>query len=1128
MKHRLHIFSFVLAVVLLLPLPVRAITSSYYSSIDGKKEANLRNALYTITSVGPANGHNYNNLWTAYKTTDVYPSDSAGKAGKIWDMYSDCLFTPGASSAGGDQCGNYSGVCDCYNREHSLPKSWFNDKTPAYYDMGHIVPTDGKTNGMRSNYVFGECASGYATWGTGKLGNAKAVTTNNVKGSSTITTSFTGTAFEPADKYKGDFARMYMYMIVRYKYGNSDNITFTASGTEGSTMFNSTDTNYGLTDYSVALLMKWHRQDPVSQKEINRNNGMETVQGNRNPFIDYPCLAEYLWGSKAGQAVTLSELVGTFTGSWTSGDGCPCEGPTITSPTGTVNIGTTNTSNSIYKDVTVQGTNLESGSLTLTIGGTNGSYFKLPGGLSSATISKAQAEAGYNITITYSPTSNSNPTHTATLTISGCGVTSHVVTLTGTCTTVYTATWMADGSQVGTSYAASGTSPDVPASTPTCTADRVFMGWTDNENYSGSGSGLFTDEAPTMTTDKTFYAVYADKETSGGGASGSVTITTSTTNIPTSYGSANTFTEYTLEGYKFQIQQMYLNSGKLQWRAAGNASGTGTMYNSGTFPGKISSIVLTYNSSDGNKNFTLYVGSSANPTSGTSITPTSSGLVYTFNCSSQNADYFVLTNGSGAGYLDQIVINYSGSTTTYSNYSTQCTACTPVAATASYAHSSRTTTCGGTVNNTFTTNSNATRTYTSSNEAVATVASDGTVTPVGAGTATITATVPANTCYTGGASASFTLTVNRTNTSASFVSPTTTVGVGSSVTNTVSSESDGTVTYSSSNTSVATVNSSGQVTGKVAGTAIITANVAQSSCYNATSATYTITVETAPEYTVTFMNMGGTHATRTGTAGSAISAASEPTACTGYTFEGWSTSQYAVDNTGTPSLSTPTTIPAGNVTYYAVYSKTEGSGSSAATAGTTLWSEDFSGYSADDVPSGTITSSHTGTTIYGNSTITYACDNGGGTTKIYDANLAGGTSPEILIAKSNGSFSISGIPTGSAETMTLLFNTNKSGYPSNFSITSGTSGISIGSLSSPAANQLSCSITNANGVTTFDLTITYTYSQNGREDNFLLTVATAGSGGSTTYHTTAPDCCTATITATSNDSSMGTVGVTVP
>lgn len=1054
----------------------------------------------------------YDGLWTAYQTTDVYPLDSTGKAGKIWDMYSDCLFTP-TGKGYGKQCGTYTGVCDCFNREHSLPKSWFNEKKPAYYDLGHIVPTDGKVNGMRSNNVFGECASGYATWGTGKLGKAKAVTTMNVKGSSTITTTFTGTAFEPADKYKGDFARMYMYMVIRYKPGNSNSVNLAAAG-EGSTMFNSTDTNYGLTDYSIALLMKWHRQDPVSQKEIDRNNGMETTQGNRNPFIDYPCLAEYLWGNKAGQAVTLSELVGTFTGSWTSGDGCPCVGPTITSPTGTVNIGTTNTSNSIYKDVTVQGTNLASGSLILTIGGTNDSYFKLPGGASSTTITKAQAEAGYNITITYTPTANGS--HSATLTISGCGVTSHVVTLTGTCTTVYTATWMADGSPVSTSYAASGTRPDVPASTPSCTSSRVFMGWTDNENYSGSGSDLFTDEAPTMTTDKTFYAVYADKETGAGGGAGSETLTCSAGTIDNNTMRFNT-TNFSVEHAKGKSTNFASYS---PWRIYnGN-----TVTISGSL--SITSVIITCGSE-------AYATVASNAT----LTPTGGGSV---SASVSSTKCTITANGTVTSLVispsaqtrwSEIEINYSGGggSTTYSNYSTQCTACTPVAATASYAYPTRTTTCGGSVSNTFTTNSNATVSYTNSNETVATVASDGTVTPVGAGTATITATVPANTCYTGGASASFTLTVNRTSTSASFVSPTTTVGVGSSVTNTVTTESDGTVTYSSDNTSVATVNSSGQVTGKVAGTATITANIAQSSCYNATSASYTITVEAAPEYTVTFMNMGGTHATRTGTAGSAISAVSEPTACAGYTFEGWSTSQYAVDNTVTPSLSTPTTIPVGGATYYAVYSKTEGSGSSAATAGTTLWSEDFSGYRANNVPSGTITSSHTGTTIYGNSTITYACDNGGGTTKIYAEKLAGGTSPEILIAKSNGSFSISGIPTGSAETMTLLFNTNKSGSPSNFSITSGTSGISIGSLSSPAANQLSCSITNANGVTTFDLTITYTSSQNSREDNFLLTVASAGSGSSTTYHTTAPDCsCTATITATSNDDSMGTASVTTP
>ena len=753
MKHRHHIFSLVFAVVLLLPLPVRAITSSYYNSINGQKETALRNALYTITSAGPS-GMSYDGLWTAYQTTDVYPSDSTGKAGKIWDMYSDCLFTP-TGKGDGKQCGTYSGVCDCFNREHSLPKSWFNEKTPAYYDLGHIVPTDGKVNGMRSNNVFGECASGYATWGTGKLGKAKAVTTTNVKGSSTITTTFTGTAFEPADKYKGDFARMYMYMVIRYKPGNSNSVDLAAAG-EGSTMFNSDDTNYGLTDYSIALLMKWHRQDPVSQKEIDRNNGMETTQGNRNPFIDYPCLAEYLWGNKAGQAVTLSELVGTFTGSWTSGDGCPCVGPTITSPTETVNIGTTNTSNSIYKDVTVQGTNLASGSLILTIGGTNDSYFKLPGGASSTTITKAQAEAGYNITITYTPTANGS--HTATLTISGCGVTSHVVELTGTCTTVYTATWMADGSPYHQNTAASGSAPSVPEAPSNCTSSRVFMGWTATSGYSANSApaDLFTTTAPTITTDKTFYAVYADATTTG---SGSVNTTVSMSTFTTVSGDVD-------------------GDSNVSYAATQGAAANAPAINSNVIRIYQNGGLLTITANNGKKLTSITIRSSMATTvtyaidggSASSNQSITAGNTFTLNSINATSVVFTCTgtDKNSRLYLNNLSVTYSGSgtTTTYDNYSTMCSACTPVATTASFASSTKATTVGGTVTNTFTTNSNATVSYASSNTSVATVASDGTVTPLSAGTTTITATVPANTCFTGGASASYTLTVYNFNATA--------------------------------------------------------------------------------------------------------------------------------------------------------------------------------------------------------------------------------------------------------------------------------------------------------------------------------------------------------------------------
>ena len=1036
----------------------------------------------------------YDGLWTAYQTTDVYPSDSTGKAGKIWDMYSDCLFTP-TGKGDGKQCGTYSGVCDCFNREHSLPKSWFNEKKPAYYDLGHIVPTDGKVNGMRSNNVFGECASGYATWGTGKLGKAKAVTTMNVKGSSTITTTFTGTAFEPADKYKGDFARMYMYMVIRYKPGNSNSVDLAAAG-EGSTMFNSTDTNYGLTDYSIALLMKWHRQDPVSQKEIDRNNGMETTQGNRNPFIDYPCLAEYLWGNKAGQAVTLSELVGTFTGSWTSGDGCPCVGPTITSPTGTVNIGTTNTSNSIYKDVTVQGTNLASGSLILTIGGTNDSYFKLPGGASSTTITKAQAEAGYNITITYTPTANGS--HTATLTISGCGVTSHVVTLTGTCTTVYTATWMADGSQVGTSYAASGTRPDVPASNPTnCSASRVFVGWTATSGYSGNSApgDLFTTTAPTITTDKTFYAVYADKETSGGGGSSS---SASYTFSNKSWAASPSNWTSGKDGNGFSNSGVQVTTG-----VSGANATCPTSYNS------ISSIVISYctNASKGAGSITMTVGSTS-VSNNVSTTGGTTPRDLTFDFSStkpSGAPQITVTCTTNSIYICGVTITYSGGgSITYSNYSTQCTACTPVAATASYAYPTRTTTCGGSVSNTFTTNSNATVSYTSSNETVATVASDGTVTPVGAGTATITATVPANTCYTGGASASFTLTVNRTSTSASFVSPTTTVGVGSSVTNTVTTESDGTVTYSSDNTSVATVNSSGQVTGKVAGTATITANIAQSSCYNATSASYTITVEAAPEYTVTFMNKGVVYATETNYIGEAITClpAADPEACDGYTFAGWSTQEQISESTTKPSTATPTKIPAATTTYFAVYSRVEGGGGNSATPVTDVLNNSLIGIS------GTSYSAWTGKTATSNA--------------VYAGNSAGGNSAIQLRSKNNTSGIVT---TTSGETLSKVIVTWNS------NTTSGRT-LNVYGANSAYSSAADLYNTNTQGTllgtivngTSTELEISDSYTHVGvrSADGAMyldeIQIIWTTSGGSSTTYTTAPDCgCKATITITAGE-----------
>lgn len=311
-----------------------------------------------------------------------------------------------------------------------------------------------------------------------------------------------------------------------------------------------------------------------------------------------------------------------------------------------------------------------------------------------------------------------------------------------------------------------------PYNAAMCNGDWTFAGW-----YGSAYTKSTTDPEyiTQLTATGSAYAVYTMTETvssaparAKAAESGAVTITPSTTNLPTSYGTAKTFTEYTFEGYKFKVQQMYLTGDKLQWRAAGNTNGTGTMYNTQIFPGKITSIVLTYNSSDANKNFTVKVGSSENPTSGTSITPTTNDLVYTFDCSSANADYFVLANGSGAGYLDQIVINYGssgGGTTTTTYYATTPECVTPCSNTPTMSFTDATvnkTTADASFTQAVSISGKGdgqTVTYSSSDATVATVDNSGVVTLKGkVGSTTITASVEADGDYCA-ASASYTLNV---------------------------------------------------------------------------------------------------------------------------------------------------------------------------------------------------------------------------------------------------------------------------------------------------------------------------------------------------------------------------------
>lgn len=272
MKRKFGIFILLLSIFYINASLSAQEPEGYYKAIEGKQKVELKTALYRVISSGYVSVK-YDNLDDVYRTSDITAS------GNIWDVYSTCTWT-----FGNKKCGNYKNVCDCYNKEHSIPQSWFGGKSPMYSDAFHLYPTDGKVNGQRSNYPFGECGIG-TSLGANALGRL---------GSSTFP-GYTGTVFEPDDEYKGDFARTYFYFATRY-----ENIMTSINGAT----FNKT-TYPAFSTWSMNMFLKWHREDPVSQKEIDRNNAIYKWQKNRNPFIDHPELAEYIWGDKTDKVYYL-------------------------------------------------------------------------------------------------------------------------------------------------------------------------------------------------------------------------------------------------------------------------------------------------------------------------------------------------------------------------------------------------------------------------------------------------------------------------------------------------------------------------------------------------------------------------------------------------------------------------------------------------------------------------------------------------------------------------------------------------------------------------------------------------------------------------------------------------------
>ena len=252
--------------ILLFPLvSIAVIPDGYYDSAQGLSGTALQWALHNIIDNHTVKSYDY--LWTAFFTTD----DKYGNEEIVWDMYSNELYF-----LGDDEGGSASGEGEGYNREHSWPKSWFGDASPMNTDLFHIVPTDIYVNNRRSNYPYAEVGS--TTW----------VSQNGSRLGYSITPGYSGMAFEPIDMYKGDFARNYFYMATRYKGEDA--------GWPGSAMADGAD----LEDWAVDMLMDWHQSDPVSTKELDRNDAVYAIQNNRNPFIDHPEYVQYVYDPVSG------------------------------------------------------------------------------------------------------------------------------------------------------------------------------------------------------------------------------------------------------------------------------------------------------------------------------------------------------------------------------------------------------------------------------------------------------------------------------------------------------------------------------------------------------------------------------------------------------------------------------------------------------------------------------------------------------------------------------------------------------------------------------------------------------------------------------------------------------------
>lgn len=364
----------------------RNIPRGYYDSLDGLSGAALKTAVHQI--VYPHTELSYTGLSKTFQQTDLYPNSK-----RWWDMYSNIpLYAP-----------SFSGL----NREHSLPKSWWGglDTTPAYVDINHLYPSEMDANMAKSNYPLGMVDMTKTLTFDNGVTRVGVPVRQQGGGASRV--------FEPDDQYKGDFARTYFYMATCYQ-----NLTWKY------TYMLENNTYPTLNSWSRQMLMDWARADEVSQKEIDRNEAVYKLQSNRNPFIDFPDLFEYIWGSKFGEPFSLSEHLGGSSSDTTPYLITPVQGMTL--DFSQVALGLTTTAK-----LHLKGQNLKAGQqVNLTIydnaSTDDADKFFLDGDKSRQQVAATAVNDadGMWVTITYRPTALGE--HDTRLVVSGAGISGSV------------------------------------------------------------------------------------------------------------------------------------------------------------------------------------------------------------------------------------------------------------------------------------------------------------------------------------------------------------------------------------------------------------------------------------------------------------------------------------------------------------------------------------------------------------------------------------------------------------------------------------------------------------------------------------------------------------------------------